>query len=116
MKKFRISFDVPEAKLATIISLLSGECINLSVSEAPRIPFTETRNHGARGKSPRAGRLTPLILATMQPNIEYTHDDPRLVKPLVLEGFATTSLGPTLSDMLRENKIKRIKKGVYQKI
>jgi len=116
MKRFTISFEVSEQKLPTIVSLLSGECVNMNIAEIGRAYRKANSNSGA---DPSTKWATPLIadmLKAMDPGKEYNYKDPKLAKVLTDQGKAKSSMSPLLSLMQRAGRVKRVRKGTYIKV
>lgn len=114
MKHFCISFEVPADKLSTVVSLLSGECSNLSVSEVkrqPRVPGAPVRP----GQEKNADWAKPTIdkmVASMKKDAVYksSHFEPAVAAG----GYSSSSLSGILSHAVALGRIARAgTKGKY---
>jgi hypothetical protein len=116
MKRFTVSLCVTEDKLTTVISLLSGECTNLTVAEAARPAPIARRTSANVLKSSRedwATKYAEKLLSAMEQGRTYSIHD-KFLHDLFPE-LKPASVGSLLSIIHNTGKLVRTSPGQYRK-
>lgn len=114
MKHFTLSFTVREDRLATMVSLLSGEVANLHISETNKTP---SASHPTRTNTPHHPQTKwalahePKLFAAMTPGKTYHTRDKVLAA--LFPDHPPSFVGGLFSSLYRLNRVKRAGKGLY---
>jgi hypothetical protein len=118
MKRFTIAFTVRADRLATIVSLLSGEVGDLKIGEHHRDPVAATprkppgpRTINRSSKPVSHTRLGKITLAALDDGRSRTSHELGLI--FAEEGFASSSASPTLARLVQEGLVTRNSDGAY---
>lgn len=118
MKRFTITFDVSEEKLPTVISLLSGECVNMNVHEIERGPIKYRRakkaTRATTGATTMMADAKKKVLAVFEPGVELYYQNPKLTEAVRQANMAAATISPILSKLLADGKLERPKRGYYR--
>lgn len=110
MKQFKICFEIAEARLPTIVSLLSGEVGNLNITEVNDPIKRRTKKH--RNNDPKEtviGRIVMQILKDKE-----NHQESEFHPPVVEAGFSISSVSPIMSRLVANGDVARTWKQSYK--
>lgn len=116
MRHFELKFTIREDKLATIVSLLTPEVDDLSVTQATKQPRLNGPRYSGAVSPPEklkwALQHVDKLFTVMEAGKEYRYNDPKLVKAFP-DYNPKSFVGGLLSALCRLGKVKRTVKGAY---
>lgn len=113
MKHFTLSFTVREDRLATMVSLLSGEVANLHISETNKTP---SPTHTKTPRNPQTNWALAheaKLFSVMTPGKSYHTRDKVLAG--VFPDHPPSFVGGLFSSLYRLGHVKRMGKGLYSR-
>lgn|SRR5678815_5779293 len=111
MKTYDVHLRVDTARLATLIEVAQPSAQILSVKPTEETEPHEKKHHYVNGKRNKGISARNLALQTISDQFHCTLG--QIKTAFKLKGFATSSVSPTLSTLVRENLIIAISPRVF---
>jgi hypothetical protein len=120
MKKCKISFECDADSAKVIVGLIVDNVTNLSMFEVLDGPASKSRavSDGNSSKERSTDWVkkyaTPVVDFFKKRGGEISHKDHDLLATIERAGLKASSISPLLSDMVKHNKLERVRRGTYR--